>query len=172
MCMRMRVMVCAGEITRERAPFQPTCSELVLKIKGDLHFVATDDGGSLEFFAENLKRYDAPKITQEDIVLASIDENYMRELLQRIVDHFNIEYVDNLGGGGHFDVVMWILYQYALFRNGIIKEYKPSDLVWREGKKFTELCYSLRVVSVSDEERERILKQIYGGEEEEEEERS
>jgi len=155
-------------ITREKAPFQPTCSELVLKIKSDLHLVATDDGGSLEFFAENLKRYDAPKITQEDIVLASIDENYMRELLQRIVDHFNIEYVDNLGGGGHFDVVMWILYQYTLFRNGIIKEYKP--LARRESKKFTELCYSLRVVSVSDEEREQILKQIYGDEGEEEEE--
>ena len=163
--MRTRVMVCVRGITREKAPFQPTCSELVLKIKSDLHLVATDDGGSLEFFAENLKRYDAPKITQEDIVLASIDENYMRELLQRIVDHFNIEYVDNLGGGGHFDVVMWILYQYTLFRNGIIKEYKP--LARRESKKFTELCYSLRVISVSDEEREQILEQIYGEEEEE-----
>ncbi|MCD6209507.1 MAG: hypothetical protein J7J01_01190 [Methanophagales archaeon] len=163
--MRVRVMMCVGEITRERAPFQPTCSELVLKIKGDLHFVATDDGGSLEFFAKNLKRYDAPKITREDIVLASIDENYMRELLQRIVDHFNIEYVDNLGGGGHFDVVVWILYQYTLFRNGIIKEYKP--LARRESKRFTELCSSLSVVSVSDEEREQILKQIYGDEEEE-----
>jgi len=163
-------MVCAEKITREKAPFQPTCSELVLKIKGDLHFVATDDSGSLEFFAENLKRYDAPEITKEDIVLASIDENYMKELLQRIVDHFNIEYVDNLGGGGHFECVMWILYQYTLFRNGIIKEYKPSDLIWCISKKFAELCYSLRVVSVSDEEREQILRQIYGDEEEEKEE--
>jgi len=146
---------------RERAPFQPTCSELVLKIKGDVYDIHTDYGDDLECFAETIKSFeDVPKITQEDLVLIAIDEDHLREVLQRIVDFFEIEFVDNIGGGGRFESVMWILYQYVLYKNGLIKEFDPQKIIWEETKKFEEICYTLDVRVVSDEEHRRILTEI------------
>ena len=146
---------------RERAPFQPTCSELVLKIKGDVYDIHTDYGDDLEWFAEAIKSFeDVPKITQEDLVLIAIDEDHLREVLQRIVDFFEIEFVDNIGGGGNFESVMWILYQYVLYKNGLIKEFDPQKIIWEETKKFEEVCYTLDVKAVSDEEHRRILAEI------------
>jgi len=156
---------------RERAPFQPTCSELVLKIKDDVYDIHTDYGGDLEWFAEAIKSFeDVPKITQEDLVLIAIDEDHLREVLQRIVDFFDIEFVDNIGGGGRFESVMWILYQYVLYKNGLIKEFDPQKIIWEESKKFEEVCYTLDVRAVSDEEHRRILAEIGALDEEEVEE--
>jgi len=149
------------EIEREKAPFQPTCSELVLKIKGDVYDIHTDYGDDLEWFAEAIKSFeDVPKITQEDFVLIAIDEDHLREVLQRIVDFFEIEFVDNIGGGGNFESVMWILYQYVLYKNGLMKEFDPQKIIWEETKKFEEVCYTLDVKAVSDEEHRRILAEI------------
>ncbi|RLG08489.1 MAG: hypothetical protein DRN68_03565 [Thaumarchaeota archaeon] len=156
---------------RERAPFQPTCSELVLKIKGDVYDIHTDYGDDLEWFAEAIKSFeDVPKITQEDLVLIAIDEDHLREVLQRIVNFFEIEFVDNIGGGGNFESVMWILYQYVLYKNGLIKEFDPQKIIWEETKKFEEVCYTLDVRAVSDEEHRRILTEIGALDEEELEE--
>jgi len=149
------------EIEREKVPFQPTCSELVLKIKGDVYDIHTDYGDDLEWFVEAIKSFeDVPKITQEDLVLVAIDEDHLREVLQRIVDFFEIEFVDNIGGGGNFESVMWILYQYVLYKNGLIKEFDPQKIIWEETKKFEEVCYTLDVKAVSDEEHRRILAEI------------
>jgi len=146
------------KINREKPPFQPTCSELVLKIKGDVYDIHTDYGDDLEWFAEAIQSFeDVPEITQEDLLLIAIDENHLREVLQRIVDFFEIEFVDNIGGGGRFESVMWILYQYVLYKNGLIKEFDPQKIIWEESRRFEEICYTLDVRAVSDEEHRRIL---------------
>ena len=163
---KMRGLV---KIEREKALFQPTCSELVLKIKGDVYDILTDRGDDLEWFAEVIQSFeDVPKITQEDLVLIAIDEDHLREVLQRIVDFFEIEFVDNIGGGGSFGSVMWILYQYVLYKNGLVKEFDPWKIIHKETEKFEEICHTLDVRVVSDEEHRRILTELGMLDEEEE----
>jgi len=106
----------------------------------------------------------------ERLKMHNLDEDHLREVLQRIVDFFEIEFVDNIGGGGRFESVMWILYQYVLYKNGLIKEFDPQKIIWEETKKFEEVCYTLDVRAVSDEEHRRILAEIGALDEEEVEE--